>query len=65
MSSTLWHSIDKLYCVKCQITVENPGITVELAVFMIPAELPLYTLHVQVGVCEVCTHCLLIILEVP
>ena len=54
MSSTLWHSSDKLYCGKCQITVKNPGITVELAVFMIPVGLPLYTLHVQVGVCVKC-----------
>lgn len=41
---------DDLYCVKCQITVRNPEITIELAVFMTAVGLPKYTLHMQVGV---------------
>lgn len=40
---------------RCHVTVRNPAIAIELAVYMVSAGLPQYTLHVQVCMC-VCVH---------
>ena len=42
--------IRELFCNQCQVAVNSPGITIELAVYLTDHELPHYTIHVQVGV---------------
>ncbi|XP_065913926.1 DNA repair-scaffolding protein-like [Dysidea avara] len=37
----------ELFCNQCQVAVNSPGITIELAVYLTDHELPHYTIHVQ------------------
>ena len=41
--------IRELFCNQCQVAVNSPGITVELAVYLTDPDLPRCTIHVQVS----------------